>query len=279
MKLKHWLSLAGSLLFAWQGKAQQPSVKKETAPQSKSPLPSTSLQKDGKMLPDKAQKYNKARPDKALPLAVKPGEFVFATRFEQEVDGDMPGGWITDGNGAVAKIVGQEGRWLRIDENTNYELRQPLSLPDNFTLSFDFLANYKDDQTVPELAVRLFRKGTAYAEPGVLLHLSPNGGTTDEATRIQLVAQDENGSETFRSAARTLTNFQRKNGKNQPVHVVLSVRGDRLKALVDGEKVYDLAELWPAGVKFDRLGFTTTNYGGPRNNYDYYLSNISIKAD
>ena len=109
--------------------------------------------------------------------------------------------------------------------------------------------------------------------------LGPSGGTTSEPGRIQIFTHAEGPGELYRSEARHVTTFVDKNDKSEPVHVVLSVKGKSVKAWFDGEKVYDLQEVIMPGVQFNRVDFELGSYGGPKQHYNYYISNMKILAE
>lgn len=291
MKLKHILSIVSSffLMSTSKGQEKKPSIKKETAPQLKN-SPNTKPAASGESVSGKlpaAMDY-KMMPKKdyvgktqrsAAPIMIKPGDQLYAASFNNVEDGEMPTGWRSSGMGSVVKVDGRDGKWFKINESTQYVTAYDTTLPQNYKVEFDFIANFKDDQVVPELSLRLYKKGSAYSEAGVSFLISPNGGTSNESTRIQVASHNIGGSEKFRSTARTLTNFGNKNGKNEPVHVALSVKGQQVKAWIDGEKVYDLQDVVPQNVQFNKIAFETSSYGGPKENYQYYISNVKVTAE
>lgn len=290
MKFKYIASLIGSFFLVTSAKTQQKSqtVKKETSPQVKTDADVSALpDKNMKMAKVKGGMSGKHLPGKEVSvtsykqqvLAWKPGDLVFATQFDTEALGEMPKGWKSNGIGSVTTVEGKTGRWLKLDESTKYQAAYASPLPGNYKIEFDFIANFKDDQSTPELVLRTYKKGEEYQEPGLSFHISPNGGSAGNHTRIQVSASGVGGGEHFRSTARHLNVFEPKNGKNDPVHVVVSVQGPQVKAWLDGEKVYDLQEAIPAGVRFDRIAFETGSYGGPKTNYSYYVSNIKVTAE
>lgn len=249
---------------------------------------------DPKSLPITVKPSTKKEDPKNLPITVKPskqtgtqksmlnvnsGDVIYIADFAQDSLGEMPANWKTKSIGELKTVSGREGKWLKLDESANYVTSFNQTIPGDFKIEFDFIANYQEGQGVPELVVRVFQKGADYREGDVAFLLSPNGGSAANPSRIQISAHEVGPGEFFRAEARHLTTFVDKNGKNEPVHVVLSIKKDKVKAWLDGEKVYDLQEVVPPNVKFDRLGFSTGSYGGPKKNFEYYISNIKIIAD
>ncbi len=210
---------------------------------------------------------------------MKPGDVLFAANFAADSLGDMPRVWKTKSIGEVKTVEGRDGRWLKLDAGAKYESSFNQIMPENFKIEFDYIADYKDGQGVPELNVRAFKKGAEYREGGLTFAVGPSGGTSAEPGRVQVFTHEQGPGEIYRSEARNMTIFKDKNGTKEPVHVALSVKGQNVKAWLDGEKVYDLQEVVMPGVKFDRLGFETGTYGGPKQHFNYYISNIKIVAE
>lgn len=243
----------------------------------------TTPNKGNVALPDKANVVMPGKGDIQMQnksaQALLSGSPLYEESFHQTEPGDLPSGWRSNGTGEVVHAPGAGGKWLQLDEETNYTTSLDMDLPASFKVEFDFLANYKDDQAVPELSLRVFRQGEAYREPGIVLSVAPNGGTATETTRAQVASFEVGGGEKFRSPAKTQTFFQDKNGKNQAVHITLLVSNGRVTAWLDYQKMIDVTGAVPENVVFNRVGFETGSYGGGRNNYKYYISNIRVTAE
>ena len=79
-----------------------------------------------------------------------PGEkIVYAEDFSQDVIGEFPAKWNTNGSGEVVTVEGLAGKWLKIIEGTKYESAYNSKLPENYTVEFDLLVEFKEDQSVP----------------------------------------------------------------------------------------------------------------------------------
>lgn len=211
-----------------------------------------------------------------LPITVKPGDKLLTANFIKDSLGEMPAMWKTDGMGELKLVNGQ--KWLRINEATSYETGLKITFPESYKVEFDVLADFKSDQTVPSITLTLFEKGEKYREPGIWFSLQPNGGTTAMPDRVQLAVRGKNGTDHNTSPAQLLTTFTDNNKQSIPVHVTLAVNKQNVKAWINDAKVYDVQEVLPENFKINRLGFEISSYGGPRVNYDYYISNIQVTA-
>ena len=67
-----------------------------------------------------------------------PGEkVIFFDDFSQDVAGDFPALWNTNGSAEVVTTNLFEGKWMKFDCDQAIWSDQPLSLPENFTIEFD----------------------------------------------------------------------------------------------------------------------------------------------
>jgi OmpA-OmpF porin, OOP family len=208
-----------------------------------------------------------------------PGDIIlYAEDFLQDAIGEFPAKWNTDGSGEVMTLEGVAGRWLNLIERTFYETPYKTKLPDNFTVEYDLIAEYKDDQGVPNINTLLFREPEKNRQTGAWLKLYPNGGTSAVRDAAAFHNQNNNGNTELQAKSQYLTAFNESNHKVQPVHVAIWVQKERVRAWVNQEKIYDLPKGMPAGAEPERLGFELGSYGGPKENYKYYISNIKIAA-
>lgn len=71
-----------------------------------------------------------------------PGEtLIISDDFSEDVVGDFPALWFTNGSGEVVTIDGQDGKWLMIKGRSQAFIDRLLELPDNFTVQFDLLCS------------------------------------------------------------------------------------------------------------------------------------------
>lgn len=64
-------------------------------------------------------------------------ETIYSADFSSTAAGSFPDNWITNGNGEVRTVDGQDGNWLQISSNGAFAPSQLPELPENFSLEFD----------------------------------------------------------------------------------------------------------------------------------------------
>lgn len=209
-------------------------------------------------------------------------KIVFAEDFSQDVIGEFPVKWNTNGSGEVVTLDKVSGKWLHMTEGTKYQTPYSQKLPDNFTVEFDLLVQTAENMAVPEITFQLDQSGRNGAYPIVQFTLGPSAGTyssQDEQTtidRTRFTSVELNGTQ-FLSANDQLHNqFHKYNGKGTPVHIAVWVQKQRFRAWVNEIKVYDLPRGIPPGVGFNEIGFEIGSYGGSKDNFQYYVSNVKV---
>ena len=212
-------------------------------------------------------------------------KIIYVEDFSQDVVGEMPAKWRTSGSGEVVTLDGVAGKWLNVKERTSYTAAFNTKLPENYTLEFDVLADFRSDQRVPLIQVFLVQPlgnvsaaGIASSQRGIDLTLKPNGGTNTEPDAVSLRTYDGKGAVYFDGDDVRLSVFNDFNKKATPVHVALWAQGTRLGVWLNQQKVYDNPGALDAGTSPSQLRFELSSYGGSPENYQYYLSNIKIAA-
>ncbi|RYY98596.1 MAG: OmpA family protein [Chitinophagaceae bacterium] len=212
-------------------------------------------------------------------------KLLYVEDFSQDAVGEMPAKWRTSGSGEVMTIEGIAGKWLNVREQTSYTSSFNTKLSGNYTLEFDLLADFKDDQRVPMVQVWLVQPigtvnaaGVASYQNGIGLYLKPNVGSNTVPDGVQLYTYNSKGAVHFSGDGVRLSVFNDFNKKGTPVHVALWVQGERVRVWLNQQKVYDNPGALEAGTAPSQLRFELDSYGGPRENYQYYISNIKIAA-
>ncbi len=210
-----------------------------------------------------------------------PGDkIVYAEDFSQDAIGEFPLKWNTNGTGEVVTLEGVQGKWLKITESTKYETAYKNNLPENYTVEFDIIAEYKDDQAVPYINVQL-QSDKAENDPApqtVEVKLAPNGGINVDESRDGLYYESRNGKSytIFEGKKQLFSTFHKYNHTSTPVHISIWVQKQRIRVWVNQDKMYDLPKGIAENMNLNKLAFETTSYGGPASNYNYFISNIKI---
>lgn len=210
-----------------------------------------------------------------------PGDkILYAEDFSQDVLGEFPLKWNTNGGGEVTTIEGLPGKWLKIQESTEYTSPFKNKLPENYTVEFDLLLDFKEDQFVPDIKTLLLsdiKPGHAYGGK-IEFTVAPNRGTAATRDGAYYVAFTGDGHEHLRGKNQYYSTFNNFNHKRTPVHVAIWVQKERFRAWINQEKIYDLPKGIAPEVATNQLKFETTGYGGAKENFQYFISNIKIAA-
>jgi OmpA-OmpF porin, OOP family len=206
-------------------------------------------------------------------------KIVYAEDFSQDVIGEFPLKWNTNGSGEVVTIEDLPGKWLKMTEGTLYQTPFNSSLPENYTVEFDVLTEFKNDQRVPFIKLLLQSdKGAEYLPQTVAVNLQPNDGTgvEDNGDGISFISMDGKGYTITEGKKQTFGTFNKANHKNIPIHISVWVQKQRIRVWVNQDKMYDLPKGVGENMKLKRVAFETTSYGGPQSNYSYFISNVKI---
>lgn len=211
-----------------------------------------------------------------------PGEkIVYAEDFAQDAIGEFPLKWNTNGTGEVVTIEGQPGKWLKMTSDTKYQTPFSNKLPENYTVEFDLLLNFKASMRVPDMEFVVFNNTskTTYP-PGLRLFIAPQSGNYSSGTeqnsidRFRIVSYDNKGERFLES--KDQLNGELYNNKSKPVHVALWVQKERVRVWISQVKIYDLPKALPPDVALNSFMMETGSYGSNSDNYDYYLSNLKV---
>jgi len=212
-----------------------------------------------------------------------PGDkIVYAEDFMQDVVGEFPLKWNTNGTGEIVTIEGMQGKWLKMTADTKYEAPYQNKLPDNYTVEFDLLLDFKESVRVPDMEFMIFDKGSklAYAQPGMRLFIAPQAGTYGSSgvqntiDRFRITIYNEKGQQGFTSKDQLIGELY--NNKAKPVHVALWVQKERVRVWINQVKIYDLPKVIPPDLPLTGFQMQTGSYGADASNYSFYLSNLKV---
>ena len=213
-----------------------------------------------------------------------PGDkIVYAEDFGQDAVGEFPLKWNTNGTGEVVTIEGLPGKWLQITGGTKYESPYSNNLPENYTVEFDLVLEFKASMHVPNIEFLIVNNKvkTTYL-PGMRLMLAPQAGTyssdqeQNSIDRIRFVSYNEKGERYLEGKDQLIGEFYKYNHKSIPVHVAIWVQKERARVWINQTKVYDLPKAIPAGSVLTNVALETEYYGSSNENYKYFISNFKI---
>jgi OmpA-OmpF porin, OOP family len=207
-------------------------------------------------------------------------KIVYAEDFSQDVIGEFPVKWNTNGSGEVVTLEGLPGKWLKITEGTKYESPYNSKLPENYTVEFDLLVEFKDDQAVPYIKLQL-ESDKLQTDPlpqVVEVSIAPHGGIHVDGSNDGIYFESRNGKgyPITEGKKQLYSTFYNNNHKNTPVHIALWVQKQRIRVWINQGKMYDLPKGLAENMDLKKLVFETTSYGGSSTTYGYYISNIKI---
>ncbi|MGZ5191621.1 MAG: OmpA family protein [Flavisolibacter sp.] len=208
-----------------------------------------------------------------------PGEkILYNEDFAQDVVGEFPLKWNTNGTGEIVTLDKVPGKWLNLVAGTKYEPPIKKKLPDNYTIEFDLLLTMKEHRSVPIIELHLDAEGGSVNYPLGHFILHPNGGTASDETpdRADFRSHENSGKLYLDGIDRLHNEITKFNGSSTPVHVALWIQKTRVRAWVNSIKVYDLPKGMVADVFPDQFFFEIGPYGSEKSNYQYYLSNVKL---
>lgn len=213
-----------------------------------------------------------------------PGEkILYAENFEQDVIGEFPLKWFTNGSAEVVTMEGKDGRWLKLV--TGLTLTPTMKFPENFNLEYDLLINIpiKTTAVLPSWQFQIFDGGDK------TLKLSYGGHKLNNMlsfkTRFQGKFADVSADATEKAIRKMssewskMEGFQRNYGGGI-VHVAITVQGERMRMWYNSEKVLDMPNAAPLKHNFNQMQFQAMKVG---EGYPaFYIGNIKLsegKAD
>lgn len=208
-----------------------------------------------------------------------PGEKILLyDNFEQDVIGEFPLKWFTNGSGEIVTLEGQSGKWLQF--NSGLVLSPVVKLPENFTMEFDLFLNLPQNSTrvLPGFSFQVFDRGDKakrlqdynYSLKNIVY--IQNSFSYNKAV-VQLDSR-EDAKQKIKSDKVFLDGFQSNYGS--VVHVALSVQKERLRLWYNANKILDMPTAVAVAANFNQFLF-----GGPKTaegQPGFYISNLKVAA-
>lgn len=208
-----------------------------------------------------------------------PGEkILLIDNFEQDVIGEFPLKWFTNGSGEVVKLDDQQGKWLQF--NSGSFLSPIVEMPENFTVEFDVFINLttKSSAVLPGFGFEFHDRGEKAKRLDVYNYELKN--MLDITTSFQhdkaVVQADsrEDKKVKLKSDKNFLYGFQENFGT--AVHIAVSVQKERLRVWYNTQKVFDMPTAVALPHNFNQMRFygekTREGYPG------FYISNFKVAA-
>jgi OmpA-OmpF porin, OOP family len=190
-----------------------------------------------------------------------PGEKVIASEdFSAAKLGDFPEGWKTNATAEVVTVAGKPGKWMKINKEGVWFPEFIKSLPQNFTLEFDlgvnpgwnsmpFVVNFANLKT-PKEYLDYYHFVNWKGVPAVHVELAP--AIIDQRPgRGKLLAGNDGNHEVN-------SEVEYKAWDNQSLnfaHVAMWRQDQRLRVYLNGEKIWDVQELFDPAAKYNAVTF------------------------
>ncbi|GAA4161498.1 hypothetical protein GCM10022217_27240 [Chryseobacterium ginsenosidimutans] len=164
---------------------------------------------------------------------------VFAEDFSAFQPGTTATSFKTNGAATITTVEGQKGKWLDVKDKEIYKFSNPLNYPRRFTLSFDIIAKAEQIKDIAPLSF-------GFASDNSVRQYASNIGTY-----VQLHYYDTNQVNIGSSKPEKFVNttFDLEAWINRPMHIVLSVDGERMAVYLNDVKLADTVLFSPTVAK------------------------------
>jgi OmpA-OmpF porin, OOP family len=213
-----------------------------------------------------------------------PGEQLLYTEdFSQDAVGELPLNWNTTGKAEVVTVDGQNGKWVKMYQNSFYLTGNKKEFPKNFTVEFDLLLafNYKS-YTLPLVTFGLLASNDLSTTENELMTNHSKFQSTEVMLRpgykstpsYAMVKSFVERKDFYKSADQELDGFDA--NYNEVIHIAMQVQESRLRIWINSDKVFDIPKGMPIQYIFNQLFFKIHSSGYKENEIGFYLSNIKV---
>lgn len=212
-----------------------------------------------------------------------PGDqVVYAESFEQDVIGEMPTGWNTNGSGEVVSLNNYPGKWLKLFQQSIYLTSNKKSFGENYTIEFDMILELKSlgwfypsvsfgmlaTQDQPTTDNEFLKWPRKHGSVELLINPADKGNSSLEVHSYLTNA------ESFKGAEKTVKTLNDYYGK--PVHIALQVQKERLRCWIGGDKVFDAPKAVMLGLAMNQLFIKVHPSNYNEQQYGIFVTNLKI---
>lgn len=181
-------------------------------------------------------------------------ETIYSADFSSTAAGSFPDNWITNGNGEVRTVDGQEGNWLQISSNGAFAPSQLPELPENFSLEFDAIFHPSPGKDAHYLLYFYstkdktadFKEGSYPGNAGIYFAFNTAAGEID--------AENFEKGKPGIIDSHVKTDLLKSELSNK-AHIGIIRQKSRLALYVNGTKTFASPGALPAGYTFDAFKF------------------------
>ncbi|MEL6810351.1 MAG: OmpA family protein [Bacteroidota bacterium] len=201
-----------------------------------------------------------------------PGDkLLFFDDYSSDYIGDFPSKWNTNGSGEVVTISNTSERWLEFLSGSGiYFLPNNLSLPEEYTIEFDLIANGLDRKTSSNAMLEInlsddanFKRGENYVQAWV-----PFGQYAAFGIRVRNHVQGKGY-----IINNTVTADIRKAVLNRP-HISIAVNKERFRLWVNEKKYVDIPKMIPRGKSINTLKFNLEYFADGKERL--FITNLKV---
>jgi len=211
-----------------------------------------------------------------------PGDKVTAVEnFANTEIGDFPLRWQTNATAEVVTVDGKPGKWLKINKEGVFYPEFITSLPENFTLEFDLAVNSGWNEWPFVLNITNLKSPKQYTQ---YYHYVSWQGVHTVHMQFQPARVDQRLGSSKLQAGRdgnheVSNDVEYKVWDNKTMtfaHISLWRQNQRLRVYLNGEKIWDVQQLFDPAAKYNAITFAASR----NNQADAYflLSNIRFAA-
>ena len=192
---------------------------------------------------------------------------IFSDRFENDVIGDFPVNWDTNGSGDIGII--NEEKWMKTHNNSTYVPILSEELPENYSVEFDlFLVGFTKKTTSAAYLNFVFDDISSVntGKNRAVISISP----VQYIAPRTIIEKYEKGTRTIRN---TLVNDYRAALKGKS-RISIMVNKQRLRIWLNEEKIIDIPRMF-SKIAVTNFKFNTNNIKNG-NGENLYVSNFKI---
>ncbi|WP_271782843.1 OmpA family protein [Aquimarina algiphila] len=192
---------------------------------------------------------------------------VFQDNFTNDLQGDFPVKWDTNGSGEI--VIINNSKWFRLGGNSKYVPTTKEALPEDYTIEFDLLTQGLDKKTSSQAWIRLLLEdntGFQRSKNWCMVELSPCQFIQSPGV-VEKVA---NGQRQIRNAIGKDYRTQI-DGKS---HIAIAINKTRMRVWMNENKIVDVPRLVPQGANVFKIH--TKGLRDANDKDEVYISNFKI---
>jgi OOP family OmpA-OmpF porin len=212
-----------------------------------------------------------------------PGAHIlFEENFDQDVIGEFPLRWFTNGSSEVVTIEGHTGKWLKLVAGVT--LSPTMILPPNFILEYDLVLNMPFDPKANKIAPFPNWQFSLYDGGNENTKLIYNGNKLNNRLAFKTLFHQKYAEVRLQSIEKKSTKMNTNVNPSQLdnfnryyngglIHVAITIQGERLRMWYNEEKVLDVPIAVPVNHNFNQIEFEAAT----RDDVSaFYIGNIKL---